>query len=47
MLCLEAMRNVSMRLGRMDVRERVLCRHFNIYVWERFAVVAGCRIPRY
>jgi hypothetical protein len=31
MLCLEAMHNVSMRLGRiMDVRERAVCRLFII-----------------
>lgn len=30
MLCLEAMHNVSMRLGRMDVRERAVCRFFII-----------------
>ena len=44
MLCLEAMHNVSMRLGRMDVHESG---HFNINVWERLAVVARCMIPRY
>jgi hypothetical protein len=30
MLCLESMHNVSTRLGRMDVRERVFCSFFNI-----------------
>ena len=28
MLCLEVMHNVSMRLGRMDMRERAFCRLF-------------------
>jgi hypothetical protein len=41
MLCLEAMHNVSMRLGRMDEREGAFCRVFIIYVWERFAVVTA------
>jgi hypothetical protein len=30
MLCFEAMHNVSMRLGRMDVRKREFCRLFII-----------------
>ena len=30
MLCLEATHNVSMRPSRMDVRERAICRFFNI-----------------
>jgi hypothetical protein len=38
MLCLEAMHNISTRLGRIDVRERGFCRLFNI--WEIFVVVA-------
>ena len=40
MLCLEATHNVSMRLRRMDVRERAFCRPLIFNVWERLAVVA-------
>ncbi len=46
MQCLEVMHNISMRLGRMGVRERAFCRVLIFNVGERIAVVTRCRIPR-
>ena len=44
---LEVMHNVSMRLGRMDVLERAVCRLFILSRLGKMICCYRCKIPRY